>query len=83
MNAAPSINEYSLHDGLQAAKGLIQILEAMSKDGKVVLGNMTLRQGRKRIKLEATSYFRIARRALDQCLHLHRPDAAAAVRERY
>jgi hypothetical protein len=83
MNAALSIKEYSLHGGLQAAKGLVQILEAMSRDGKVVLGNMTLRQGRKRIKLEASGYFRLALSALDECLDLHRPDASAAVRERY
>jgi hypothetical protein len=61
----------------------VQILEALSKDGNVVLENMTVRHGRKHVKFETGEYFQLALTALDEHLDLERLDPSPMVRELY
>jgi hypothetical protein len=74
---------YSLHEGLQAAKNLVQILNSLSNDGTVALTNMTLRRGKKTLHIGAVEYFKIALSAIQQALETCAPKTPRPVRERY
>src|SRR6185295_11049675 len=73
----------SLHEGLQAAKNLVQTLNSLSNDGAVALANMTLRRGKKTLSLGTAEYFKMALSSLEQALETCAPKARPARRERY
>ena len=74
---------YSLHEGLQAAKNLVQMLSSLSNDGTVALTNTTLRRGKRTLNLGASEYFKIALYAIERALETSAPKTPRPVRERY